>query len=276
MKTTYKLLIMIGVIGTICFQMQLLAAPSLTKVTFSQQSVLYSRCILALKVDSLKNDNRAVDIEPSPDDFVQVEREPEPDYARLSTNTIYPEMARRAGIQGKVIIRVLIGKDGMPKPGKYKIEDSSHELFNQPTIDAVMKTPFTPALQKGQPIEVWVTVPMNFQLRDVQEAIEPKVDDSLNIDQEPIPNYAILSRNTIYPESARRTGQEGKVIVQVLLGKDGMPKPGKVSIKSSSNGIFNQAAIDAVMKTPFTPAIQKGQPIEVWVTVPMNFQLRNK
>ncbi len=103
--------------------------------------------------------------EPSPDDFIAVEKEPEPNYALLKKNTVYPEMARRAQIEGKVIVRVLVGKDGKPKPGKIKIEDTSNEMFNQAAIDAVMKTPFTPAIQNGQPIEVWVTVPMNFQLR---------------------------------------------------------------------------------------------------------------
>ena len=103
--------------------------------------------------------------EPSPDDFIAVEKEPEPNYALLKKNTQYPEMARRAQIEGKVIVRVLVGKDGRPKPGKIKIEDTSNEMFNQAAIDAVMKTPFTPAIQNGQPIEVWVTVPMNFQLR---------------------------------------------------------------------------------------------------------------
>ncbi|MBK9250022.1 MAG: TonB family protein [Ignavibacteria bacterium] len=113
--------------------------------------------------------NQPIDVnkeeEPSPDDFIAVEKDPEPNYALLKKNTVFPEMARRAGIEGKVIVRVLVGKDGKPKPGKYKIEDSSNEMFNQAAIDAIMKTPFTPAIQNGQPIEVWVTVPMNFQLR---------------------------------------------------------------------------------------------------------------
>jgi protein TonB len=103
--------------------------------------------------------------EPSLDDFIATEKDPEPNYAQLQKNIVYPEMARRAGLEGKVIIRVLVGKDGKPKPGKVRVEDSSNELFNQAALDAIMKTSFTPAIQNGQPIEVPVTVPIVFRLR---------------------------------------------------------------------------------------------------------------
>lgn len=103
--------------------------------------------------------------EPNLDDFIATEKDPEPNMAQLQKNLVYPEMARRAGLEGKVIIRVLVGKDGKPKPGKVRVEDSSNELFNQAALDAIMKTSFTPAIQNGQPIEVPVTVPIVFRLR---------------------------------------------------------------------------------------------------------------
>jgi len=250
---------------------KLQAEHSLMESVTLQQCVRYSSIADAMPLDSTKN---ATYKEPSPDEFVKTEKEPEPNYAMLKKNIVYPEQARRAGLQGKVIVRVLIGKDGMPKPGKVKIEDSSNEIFNQVSIDAIMKTPFTPAIQLGQPIEVWVTVPLNYQLRDPIKVEEPKIGDSIKVEKEPEPNYTLLKRNTVFPAEALRAGIQGQVIVRVLVGKDGMPKPGKIRVEYTSNEIFNQAAIDAVMKTPFTPAIQKGQPVEVWVTVPMNFQLR--
>ena len=64
-----------------------------------------------------------------------------------------------------MIISVLVGKDGKPKPGKARVEDSTNEMFNQAALDAIMKTSFTPAIQNGQPIEVPVTVPIVFRLR---------------------------------------------------------------------------------------------------------------
>lgn len=53
--------------------------------------------------------------EPDPDEFVFVEKEPTFDYADLQRRVQYPEIARRAGIEGKVIVKVLVARDGKPK-----------------------------------------------------------------------------------------------------------------------------------------------------------------
>ena len=97
--------------------------------------------------------------------FVETESDPILNYAQLQANLIYPEMAKRIDIEGKVLIRVVVGKDGKPVQGKVRVLESSNELFNQAAIDAVMKSSFTPAIQNKQPIEVPVTVPIVFRLR---------------------------------------------------------------------------------------------------------------
>ncbi len=99
------------------------------------------------------------------DTFIDTESDPILNYAQLHDNLIYPEMARRGGVEGKVILRVVVGKDGKPVQGRIRVLDSSNELFNQAAIDAVMKSSFTPAIQNKQPIEVPVTVPIVFRLR---------------------------------------------------------------------------------------------------------------
>lgn len=274
MKYFVLLMSLIGAINIALSQSMEQAKSSSNEDNVSQQFEVYSSDAVIVSIDSVQNEKAETDKEPDPDDFTPTEKDPEPNYSMLQANTVYPEIARRAGIQGKVIVRVLIGKDGKPKPGKVRIEDSSNEIFNQVTIDAIMKTTFTPAIQKGRPVDVWVSVPMVFKLRDTVIPKEPKLDDYIEVDKEPEPNYQMLKENLVYPEEARLAGLQGKVIVRVLIGKNGIPKPGKVKIEISSNEIFNQAAINAIMKTHFTPATQKGQPIEVPVTVPIVFRLK--
>ncbi len=101
--------------------------------------------------------------EPGIDQFVPVEKEPYIDLAELQKKIIYPEIARRAGIEGKVLIRVLIEKNGKPK--KYRIEYSDNETLNDAAIKAVMASTFTPAIQNGRPVTCWVTLPVVFRLR---------------------------------------------------------------------------------------------------------------
>ncbi|MCS6966201.1 MAG: TonB family protein [Candidatus Kapabacteria bacterium] len=101
--------------------------------------------------------------EPDPYEFVAVEREPSLDMNELRRRLEYPELARRAGIQGKVYVRVLVGTDGKPK--RYLVEHSDNELLTDAAVKAVMSMTFTPAIQNGQPITVWVSIPIDFRLR---------------------------------------------------------------------------------------------------------------
>jgi protein TonB len=101
--------------------------------------------------------------EPDAYDFVSVEKEPYIDLTELQKKVVYPEIARRAGIEGKVNIRVLVGKNGKPK--KYIIESTDSELLNSAAATAVMNSVFTPAILGNQPIDCWVSIPINFRMK---------------------------------------------------------------------------------------------------------------
>lgn len=101
--------------------------------------------------------------EPSAYDFVPVEKEPYIDIKELQKKVVYPDLAKRAGIEGKVNIRVLVGKNGVPK--KHLVESTDSDLLNDAAIKAVMSSVFTPAIQNNQPIDCWVSIPIVFRLR---------------------------------------------------------------------------------------------------------------
>jgi protein TonB len=101
-----------------------------------------------------------IEDEPDINAFVPVEREPQP-VKRVSPP--YPEIAKRAGVEGKVFIKALVDKEGRVK--KAVIYKSDAEIFNQATLDAVYQWVFTPAVMNNGPVTVWVVVPFNFQLK---------------------------------------------------------------------------------------------------------------
>lgn len=109
-----------------------------------------------------KIDVKTREVEPAPDQFIPVEVQPQFDYAKLQRSIEYPEMAKRAGIQGRVIVRVLISKEG--KPTRTLIEYSDSDMLNKAAEEAIKKQIFTPAIQNGQPVMVWVSIPINFKL----------------------------------------------------------------------------------------------------------------
>lgn len=101
--------------------------------------------------------------EPNAYDFIPVEKEPYIDIKELQKKVVYPELAKRAGIEGRVTIRVLVGKNGVPK--KHLLESTDSELLNDAAIKAIMSSVFTPAIQNNQPIDCWVSIPVVFKLR---------------------------------------------------------------------------------------------------------------
>ena len=78
---------------------------------------------------------------------------------------IYPEMARIAGITGKVTVCVLIAEDGRPiKAVVMKRVPADCNTFDAVAIKSVMESKYYPGIQNGSPIKVWFTVPIRFQL----------------------------------------------------------------------------------------------------------------
>ncbi|MHB8581258.1 MAG: energy transducer TonB [Ignavibacteriaceae bacterium] len=91
--------------------------------------------------------------------FVPVEKQPE---VVVSARPEYPDLAKRAGIEGTVYVKILVNKQG--KPIKAVVIKSDSEVFNQPAVNAAMKFVFTPAIQHKSPVMVWVVIPFRFKL----------------------------------------------------------------------------------------------------------------
>ncbi len=93
---------------------------------------------------------------PQQGEFVYYEDEPVP---VTTVKPAYPEFAREAQIQGKVILHVLVGKDGRVKNVKVK---RSITGLDDEAVKAVKQWVFKPALSNNKPVAVWVEVPVDF------------------------------------------------------------------------------------------------------------------
>jgi len=76
-----------------------------------------------------------------------------------------------------------------------------------------------------------------------------------------------------YPEVAQEAGIEGTVIVQVFIDRKGRVKE-TIILKGIPNTGLDEAAIAAIRKTRFKPAIQRERPVGVWISIPVNFRLK--
>lgn len=84
---------------------------------------------------------------------------------RLSSPPLqYPPLLRDAGIEGSVVIEVVIGIDGHPEPESLRIVSSSNKAFERPARDVVLGSVFRPGRMRGQPVRVLVRQPIAFQI----------------------------------------------------------------------------------------------------------------
>jgi protein TonB len=74
---------------------------------------------------------------------------------------VYPELARRARVQGKVVLECVIDTDG--RVTELRVV-SGHALLADAAGDAVRGWVYTPTTLNGQPIRVILTVTVTFQL----------------------------------------------------------------------------------------------------------------
>ena len=123
-------------------------------------------------------DSIAVPLETEPTAPVEPP-EPAPRVAKLEPRTLpsfsaaylrnpaprYPLAARRAGEQGTVTLKVLVGMDGMPQRVEVEKTSGSPRL-DSAALDAVRRWRFAPARRGSTPIESWVLVPVVFRLEN--------------------------------------------------------------------------------------------------------------
>ncbi|AOW19301.1 TonB family protein [Urechidicola croceus] len=114
--------------------------------------------LIATNEDIIINENN-----PDPNDFINVDKEPIPTNLNSIRAAIgYPTAAKNAEIEGKVIVRILVGKDG--DYIKHITIRNSHAILNKAIEPHLVNLKFTPALKDGKPLKYWVTIPFDFKL----------------------------------------------------------------------------------------------------------------
>ena len=75
----------------------------------------------------------------------------------------YPAMSKRLGEQGKVVVRVLIGADGLPQKSELR-QSSGFDRLDDAALATVMKWRYVPGKRDGIAEAMWFNVPITFRL----------------------------------------------------------------------------------------------------------------
>ncbi len=97
--------------------------------------------------------------------FIVSEDNPEPigGLAGIQKKIIYPEIAKRIGVEGKVYVLAFIDESGTVTEAK--ITKGIGAGCDEAALDAVMKTKFIPGKQRGKPVKVQMTIAIDFKLQ---------------------------------------------------------------------------------------------------------------
>ena len=253
---------------------------------FGGSSCLYAQDYEKVKEEETpKTDNKETDEE---EIFQVVEEMPEfpggmeklLEY--LGKNIKYPSIAMAQGIQGRVLIEFVVNKDGsIVEP---KAIRSLHPKCDEEAIRVIKTMPkWKPGKQKGKPVRVKFTVPVTFLLLEEET---PKADNK-ETDEEEIfqvveekPEFpggiekllVYLAQNIKYPTVVMEQGIQGRVLIEFVVNKDGSIVEPKVT--RSLHPKCDEEAIRVIKAMPkWKPGKQKGKPVRVKYTVPVNFLL---
>jgi len=205
----------------------------------------------------------------------------------LSTHIKYPKDAREYGVQGKVIVKFVVCKDG-------SLCDETIEKSVMPSIDSevikvVQAMPnWKPGKQNGEAVKVFYTLPVNFNL---EEDNKPAVLDSFinaeAVNARPVytavewmPQFKggreqcekFVKEHLVYPEDAKEMHIQGTVVVKFIVDEEGLIRYPKVE-KSIYYKCDEEALKIIRSMPPWDIGKQNGKPVKVLYTLPITFKL---
>ena len=201
--------------------------------------------------------------DPRPDDFIDIDQEPVA-LDNIQKLIEYPKAAVKSGLEGRVIVSVLLGTTG--EVLKIKFDKVSDTIFMAPVAAALHRVRFSPAKLKGNPVKVWWTVPVVFKINPEEIKESESDEDPEMLDD--IMKYLKL------PDTFKKENQKGTIIISVLINETGEVE--QVAVESTSNEVLIKALTDAVKKVKFEPAKKKHRPVRSWWSIPFSFETYHK
>jgi periplasmic protein TonB len=157
------------------------------------------------------------------------------------------------------------------KPMEAVIIDAPQEQQHEPV--PIVKPELEQPMVETPPIED--TVP------EIEVAVDEPAPNAITAETSPAPPVAETANMTVnkrvdpvYPAGSRRDGEQGTGMFKVLVDAKGRPQDVQV-LRSTGFPRLDAAALEAIRKWVFSPAMQGGQGVQSWTRVQVAFQLQN-
>ena len=149
----------------------------------------------------------------------------------ISKNMTYPEECRKKGIEGRVVIKFVVNKDGSIVDAE--AVKSPHPALSAEALRVVKSMPkWKPAKEGGKVVRSRFNIPIMFRVNmgKISESAQPQKPQSpQSLTQKAVQDWfgtqpalmAHLMKNTRYPKECQEQGFQGKVVVSVNVDQDG-------------------------------------------------------
>jgi TonB family protein len=178
----------------------------------------------------------------------------------------YSEEARKAHLQGTVILKVIVDEAGNVV-NSVVIRGLGLGL-DEKAIEAAQKSKFSPGYKDGKPVSYAAQVEIHFRLDQSQQSPAPNSPPVAgDLSQAPKLLHKVEPE---YSEQAREAHQEGAVTLRITIDEAGnVINP--VVIRGLGLGL-DEKAIEAVQKWKFSPGYKDGKPVSYTAQVEINFR----
>ena len=181
----------------------------------------------------------------------------------------YPDTLRAKGIQGRVLLDVIIDTSGGVEPASIVTAHSSNSGFDAAAREAVLRMRFLPGMVRGWTVRTLVRLPVQFRLLpDVDTADVP-----LRLSQVEEPPERLSGPVPVYPQTLMARGIEGRVFVRFVLDTTGHPQPNSLEVLESPHVELSREAIRVVRATRYAPARLQGKARRVIMTQDVQFTM---
>ena len=205
----------------------------------------------------------------------------------LGQNIKYPAEAIEKGIQGRVIVQMIVERDGTITNAN--VVRGVDPLLDKEALRVVNLSPkWKPGMQRGQAVRVKYTLPVMFRLGEAADNKEADTQQEVKVDEngihqvcEEMPEFPggmqecmkWLGKNINYPAEAKEKGTQGRIIIQFVVEKDGSITEAKVA--RGVDPLLDAEALRVINSSPkWKPGKQGGQPVRVKYTLPVTFRLQ--
>ncbi len=202
-----------------------------------------------------------------PDPFFDISQLESPPRPLSTTNPIYPEECRRAGVSGTVVVDFVVGTDGTTS--KVKAVYTSDRRLSQAATAAVAKWRFAPGIKGGAAVYTHMQVPLHFDLNVTKPGGAASLE-TVKPDHAPVVAFAAAPQ---YPPEFVAKQVEGEVLVKFVVCPDGTTTD--VLAVRSSDKRLEAFAVQAVLRWRFKPGTKAGSPVYCAMEVPVEFKAGN-